>query len=162
MTSLLSGRAKLVQDFPDYIKYVQEQGDCCTPLHLKIRLSHEMRLRDKSQAESLKLENFYTALMPTQKLLKRLDPHGTRTVEEVEAELSRLRAQYQALVIDNRPDLVVPPEPDVKQAMTIYNNFHFLKRALAWGEIPVQCTCPDCFKNCVCVHGVLFASLFKC
>jgi hypothetical protein len=69
--------------------------------------------------------------MPTQKLLKRLNPHGTRTVEEVEAELSRLRAQYQALVIDNRPDLVVPPEPDVMEAMIIYNNFHFLKRALA-------------------------------
>ncbi len=24
----------------------------------------------------------------------------------------------------------------------------------------MQCTCPDCFKNCVCVHCVLFASLF--
>ncbi len=120
-----------------------------------------MRLRDKSPAESLKIENFYKALMPTQKLLERLDPHGTRTVEEVQAELSRLRAQYQALVIDNRPDLVVPPEPDVKEAMIIYNNFHYLKRSLAWGEIPVQCTCPDCFKNCVCVHGVLFASLFN-
>jgi hypothetical protein len=56
---------------------------------------------------------------------------------------------------------VVPPEPDVKEAMIIYNNFHYIKRSLAWGEIPVQCTCPDCFKNCVCVQGVLFASLFK-
>ncbi len=29
----------------------------------------------------------------------------------------------------------------------------------------MQCTCPDCFKNCVCVHSVrfaTFASLFKC
>jgi uncharacterized protein (DUF2237 family) len=92
LTSLLTGRAKLVQDYPDYVEYVQAQGDSRTPLHLKLRLSHEMRLRDKSPAESLKIENFYTALMPTQKLLERLDPHGTRTVEEVEAELSRLRA----------------------------------------------------------------------
>ncbi len=82
-------------------------------------------------------------------------------MEEVEAELSRLRAQYQALVIDNRPDLVLPPKPDVKEAMIIYNNFHYLKQSLAWGEIPVQCTCPDCFKNCICVHGVLYASLFN-
>jgi hypothetical protein len=54
LTSLLSCRAKLVQDYPDYVDYVQEQGDCRTPLHLKIQLSHEMRLRDKSPAESLK------------------------------------------------------------------------------------------------------------
>ncbi len=27
--------------------------------------------------------------------------------------------------------------------------------------VPVQCTCPDGLKDCVCVHGVLFASLFK-
>ncbi len=79
----------------------------------------------------------------------------------MEVELLRLRAQYQALVIDNRPDLVVPPEPDVKEAMRIYNNFQFLKRSLAWGEIPVQCTCPDCLKNFFCVYGVLFASLFN-
>ncbi len=28
-----------------------------------------------------------------------------------------------------------------------------------WGDIPVQCTCRECFKNCVCAHGVLFTSL---
>ena len=161
LTTLLSGRAKLVQEYFDYIEYVHAQGRHNTPLHLKIRLSHEMRLRDKSLAESLKIENFYTALMPTQQLLKKLDPDGTRTVEQVEADLTPLRAQYQSLVIDNRPDLVVPPEPDVKAAMNIYKNFHLLKRSLAWGDIPVQCTCPDCFKDCVCVHGVLFASFFR-
>jgi hypothetical protein len=78
-----------------------------------------MRKRDMSPAESLKIENFYTALMPTQRLLKKLDPDGTRTVEEVEAELSPRRAQYEELVINNRPDLVLPPEPGVKEAMTI-------------------------------------------
>jgi hypothetical protein len=161
LTSLLTGRAKLVQDYPNYVKYVQEQGDSRTPLHLNILLSHEMLLRDKSPEESLKIKNFYTAMMPTQKVLEWLDPHCTRTVEEVEAELLRLREQYQALVINNRPDLVVPPEPEVKEAMIIYNNFHYLMLSLAWGEIPVQCTCPDCFKNCICVHCVLFTSLFN-
>jgi hypothetical protein len=95
-----------------------------------------------------------------QHLLKKLDPDGTRTVEEVEAELAPLREQYRTLVINNQPDLLVPLEPGLKEDMTIYKNFHRLRRAMDW-VIHVQCTCPDCYKNCVCVHTMLFASLFN-
>jgi hypothetical protein len=77
--------------------------------------------------------------MPTQCLLEKLDPDGTRTVEQVEAELSPLHAQYKALVIENRPDLVLFPEPGVKEAMTIYKNFNRLKWALEWA-IPARGT----------------------
>ncbi len=100
-----------------------------------------MRKRDRSRAESLKIENFYTALMPMQRLLEKLDPDGTRTVKQVEAELSPLHTQYKELVIDNRPDLVLFPVPVVKRAMPIYKNLHRLRRALEWA-IQVQCMCP--------------------
>ena len=45
--------------------------------------------------------------------------------------------------------------------MTIYRHFHQLSRAPTWGEVPVSCTCAECFAHCVCWHTLLFASAFN-
>ncbi len=79
-------------------------------------------------------------------------------MEDVLSDLQPLQDQYMNLVVRNRPDLV--PGIDIKEALKIYCSFHLLKKASTWGDIPVQCTCRECFKNCVCAHGVLFTSLF--
>ena len=96
--------------------------------------------------------------MPAQHLLKKLDPDNTRSVADVIVDLQPLQDQYANLVVRNRPDLV--PGVDIKLALKIYKSFHLLQKASTWGDIPVQCTCRECFKNCVCAHSVLFASLF--
>ncbi len=107
---------------------------------------------------SLKLDWFKTVLMPAQHILKKLDPGNQSSVEDVISDLQPLQDQYVNLVVRNRPDLV--QGIDIKEAFKIYGSFQLLKKASAWGDIPVQCTCRECFKNCVCAHGVLFTSLF--
>ncbi len=156
-TSLLTGRAKLVQDYPDYVEYVEAQGDSRTPLHLKIQLSHEMRSRDISQVESLKIENFYTALMPTQKLLERLDPHCTRTVEEVDSCWKQNSHPPSASHQQS-------PRPGGASGTRRKRNHDNLQQHPLPQAVPCMgrdSSAVHCFKNCVCVHGVLFASLFN-
>ncbi len=60
-------------------------------------------------------------------------------------------------VVRNRPYLV--PGIDIKKALKIYKSFHLLKKANTWGDVSVQCTCSECFKNCVCAHCMLINSL---
>ncbi len=80
-------------------------------------------------------------------------------MEDVISDLQPLQDQYVNLVVRNRPDLM--PGIEIKGALQIYCNFHLLKKASTWGDIPVQCTCCECLKNCVCAHGVIFTSLFE-
>ena len=157
LSYVMEGGSKLVSEFPAYVHEVYRQGEDATPLHLKIWLSHDDRKRE-GKPLTLKIESFKKVLMPAQHLLKKMDPDNTRSVADVLVDLQPLQDQYANLVVRNRPDLV--PGVDIKLALKIYKSFHLLQKASTWGDIPVQCTCRECFKNCVCAHGVLFASLF--
>jgi hypothetical protein len=108
---------------------------------------------------SLQFEWLKSVLMPAQHILKKLDPKNQHSVEEVISDLQPLQDQYLNLVVCNHPDLV--PGINIKEALKIYKSFHLLKKASTWGDVPVQCTCCECFKNCVCTHCVLFNSMFN-
>jgi hypothetical protein len=78
-------------------------------------------------------------------------------LEDVISDIQPRYNQYMNLVVSNRPNLL--PGIDIKEALKIYKSFHLLQKASAWGDVLVQCTCCECFKNCVCAHNILFTSL---
>ena len=153
---VIDGTSKFVQEFPVLVHEIFRNGEPTTPLHLKIWLSHDVRKRSVT-AMLVKIEAFKKVLMPAQHILKKLDPENKRSVTDVLADLQPLQDQYANLVVRNRPDLV---PVDIKQALEIYKSFHLLEKSASWGDIPVRCTCLECFRDCVCAHTVLFTSLF--
>ena len=104
----------------------------------------------------LKLLDLKTVLMPRQWFLSKLDPKGDLPVAELRAMLEPHMLAYRNLVLQD----IVSPGTNVKKAMNIYKNFHFLSRMPTWGDVPVSCSCTVCFPNCVCEDTLLFASLF--
>ena len=60
------------------------------------------------------------------------------------------------LVIRNKPE----DDININAALDIYETFHMLSHA-SWGGVPFKCTCPVCYRNCMCEHGAIFASIFN-
>lgn len=140
--------------YRDMIEDIMERGSVHAPIHLKIAAWHSDRLRE-GVAMPLDLDRIKKVIMPRQQLLQKLDPAGDLSVAELRYKLEPLVQQYQDVVLRDRA------VRDVKSAMKIYKGFHMLSRAPTWGTIPVSCTCPECFDNCVCCHTLLFAAVFK-
>lgn len=151
------GGNNLVTDFFSTVEDIMGSGEEAAPIHLKIRAWHgDMELAEDST--SLKLSDIKTLLMPRQHILKRFDPFGTKSVEEVTELLYDAYEGYLLYVIKAEAP---PDEMSIEELMDIYETFHMLSRATSWGgKVPVSCTCLECIKNCVCCHGVLMASVF--
>ena len=72
--------------------------------------------------------------------------------------LDDMRLDYYHYVIQAEEP---PPTMDVETLLDVYESFHMLSRATSWGPpVPLSCTCLDDYKNCVCCHGTLLASLW--
>jgi hypothetical protein len=53
---------------------------------------------------------------------------------------------YEKLILRDK----AVPGLTIQEAITIYKNFHLLRKATGWGEVQVSCNCPGEFANCVC------------
>jgi len=142
--------------YRDMLEIIMESGTASTPLHLKIAAWHAEREREGT-AMPLELDRLKTIIMPRQALLKELDPTGDLSVPQLRDLLEPLVQEYQDLIVRDR----IQQSMDIKSAMKIYKRFYLLSRAATWGMVPVSCTCPACFENCVCCHTLLFAAVFK-
>jgi hypothetical protein len=137
---------------------VEESGDIGTPLHLKLVIYHENRIREGLDMQ-LDWSDTKTVLLPRQHLLKKLDPAGVLNVPQLREKLRPLVSEYERVVLKD----VVPPGMDICQALKIYGYFHLIRYMQEWteNEIPVACSCKVCLTNCVCRCTLLFAAIFR-
>jgi hypothetical protein len=129
-----------------------ETSEAHTPLHLKIKAWHKNQKRSGEPPSSTKVFDFKSVILPRQHLLKKLDPAGEKTVEEVNGALLSLVHEYLAMVVHDE----ATPDLGVEHALDVYES-HLLDRATTWGKVPVQCTCVHSCRDCICEHGTLFA-----
>ena len=142
--------------YRDMLENIMECGTSATPLHLKVKAWHTQNARDRL-AHPMLLDRIKSVLMPTQALLRTLDPDGDLDVPRLKTLLAPLQREYQDVVLRDR----VPGSMDIKAALKIYKSFHLINRQSTWGDIPLSCDCGVCFANCVCAHTLLFTSLFS-
>ena len=154
---IVSGRGggKLPMEFAVVAQNILDTGDMDTPLHLKIRAWHCDR---GDEPLPIKLSDIKVVLMPRQHLLKRFDPDGERSVEEVCDMLRDARSDYFHYVVEAE---VPPADMDVELLLDCYETHHMLTRATNWGPpVEMSCTCLKGYTDCACSHSALLASIF--
>jgi hypothetical protein len=154
--SFVLGKSKhsreLDQKFRDMADAIAAEGDDDTPLHLKIRSWHES---DGCPAHTY-LADFKSILIPSQGLLRKLDPKEDMDNTELGPILDELHQKWVRMVIDDeRPD-----DMTVVEALELYKSFHWVRRAPDWGAVPLSCTCPTGYAHALCSETLLVASMF--
>ena len=155
---VIDGTRNAEQRFRDVTIEMEECGDNDTPLHLKLVIYHENRLREGDDMP-LDWSDCKTVLMPRQHLLKKLDPSGLLNVPQLRSRLKPLVEDFERLVLKD----VAPPGLTIKKALEIYGHFNLIRFMPDWteNEIPVSCSCKTCLNNCVCRCTLLFGALFR-
>jgi hypothetical protein len=106
----------------------------------------------------IKLSDIKVIIMPRQHLLKRFDPDNERSIAEVCSMLEDARSDYYRYIIQAE---VPPADMDVDLLLDLYETHHMLTRATNWGPpVEMSCTCLKDYKDCICPHGSLIASIW--
>jgi hypothetical protein len=121
---------------------IAEQCDKDTPLHLKILSWHE----SGGLPEHTYLEDLKSILIPSQGLLRKLDPREDMDTTMLGPVIDELHQKWVRMVVDNeRAD-----ELTVVEALDLYKSFHWVRRAPEREAVPLNCSCPTCYANALC------------
>ena len=95
-------------------------------------------------------------LIPSQRLLRKLDPAEDMDCRELGSTVGDLAQKRVRMVIDDeRPD-----DMNVIEALDLYKCFHWVRHAPDWGDLPLNRTCKTCHCNGLCSETLLLAGVF--
>jgi hypothetical protein len=126
---IIDGTLNANRNFLYVVVEVEECGNKDTPLHLKLVIYHENRLREGYDM-LIDWSDCKTVLMPSQHLLKKLDPSGSLNVTQLLEKLRPLVSAFERLVLKD----VALPELDISRAIEIYCNFNLISLMSEWTE----------------------------
>jgi hypothetical protein len=158
----------------------QLMGDICwhgqhkVPVYLKIQKFHADKLKEHLDAGKeatdfkcrIRKRLLNKMIMPTNRLMYKLDPKCTRSVDDVHAALMPYFSEYQAFLRqheDRYKDVVgqwdLPKYLDVMESMVVVTRIE--KSDESWGELKFKCSCKFCFVRCCCRENLIWSMVLN-
>jgi hypothetical protein len=116
-----------------------------------------MDVEGGAESAGFPMEDIADLLMPRRWYLNAIYPQGTRPTDDVIKEVTKRATQYYALVAERKTE----GRYGFKDAMELYETFHWLRRQRTYGQYPLGCTCRTCCSSCLCWHSALVTSLLR-
>ncbi len=127
------------------------------PLHIRIGMWHT-QLAEKGEAIPILDSDCKYVFMPRQKLLKAIDPTGTRLLDDVRDEIADMAEKFQAVISE---DDRMYTEMTLCDMLDIYEFFYVLNyREPQRSAVDICCGCATCLQWTVCGHNTLLANCF--
>ena len=136
LTAVTSKSSGAQAEWDAIVDRINQAGEPGAPLHLKIRAYHVDLSRGAVERPGLILEQIGSIVLPRLSYLRRIDPDGTRPLEDLRAEVRAQGIRYFHLVMD---PLSVKGRAEAAQhgvvaALDIYESFHMVQRQTSWGN----------------------------
>ena len=94
--------------------------------------------------------------VPSQALLRKVDPDNSWSIHELRAKVWDLAKQYLEGAADRFRKCVC-----INETLDYYEEFYVLEGlSKPWGPgAHFKCNCEDCFKDCTCHHSIMLSLL---
>jgi hypothetical protein len=134
LTAVTSKSSAAQAEWDAIVDRINQAGEPGAPLHLKIRAYHVDLSRGAVERPGLILEQIGSIVLPRLSYLRRIDPDGTRPLEDLRAEVRTQAVWYYHLVMDPLSVKVraEAARHGVVAALDIYESFHMVQRQTSW------------------------------
>jgi hypothetical protein len=166
----LKGEApkEFVQQLADVLMFDGDGED--VPLYLRIQRFHAAKISELIESGKtvddykcpFKKSLFDKLVMPSSKLLYRLDPNKTRSLDDVMTEVHPLVREYQAFLEQDTPrynDTV--SKWGLEKYLDVMDNFFLVSRIQhpdePWGDFWFKCCCKHCHVNGCCRESMVWS-----
>jgi hypothetical protein len=148
---------KLPQLFTRMQEDIYQKGIASTPLHLRIALWHNDNDRRGIKVK-MELSNIKCLYVPSQKLLKELDPDNLIPAIELWQDVNERADAFEQLIDESNRNY---ESLSLDELLDVNDSFIMIEaRPKTWSVVPAACSCAHCFKMCVCAHNVLLGMCF--